>query len=524
MAFSDRIYKLRKTNRLSEAEFGALFSVSAEEVSSWESGKVYPEMDKVKEIAAYYGMTCDQILLKNDYADYDLPRGKDILPAYEKIDEYDSYTRALIYEYMQCIREGRDADLYNKVLLAFRKMPAGVYKEKLGDILFEALQNCKMKDGFPFVEPSDLENIKALRKPYTFERKALSEDVLRDKIKGAWLGRICGCLLGKPIETIGFEELESLLKETDNYPMHRYIRASDIKEDMYDRYQFPLRGKCFAADFEYAPWDDDTNYVVMAQCLIEKHGRDFTSADVADIWVRLQPKQAYYTAERVAFRNFINGYQPPLSAIYKNPYREMIGAQIRGDYFGYINPGDPEKAAEMAFRDACISHTKNGIYGEMFVAAMIACAAVTDNIEDIIRGGLAEIPETSRLYDKITRVIDDYKNGVSRLEAYARVKEEYNVKDSDSWLHTIPNAAIVVIALLYGEGDFGKSICASVEVGYDTDCNGATVGSVMGMRNGTAGIGEEWTKPTGGKLETTIYGVGILNIDEVAEKTMSHMA
>jgi ADP-ribosylglycohydrolase len=80
-----------------------------------------------------------------------------------------------------------------------------------------------------------------------------------------------------------------------------------------------------------------------------------------------------------------------------------------------------------------------------------------------------------------------------------------------------------VIGLLYGEGDFGKSICAAVEVGYDTDCNGATVGSVMGMRNGTAGIGEEWTKPVNGKLETTIFGISEISIDEAAEKTMKHL-
>ena len=523
MAFSDKIYKFRKERGLSEAQFGELFSVSAKDIQTWESGG-YPEREKLMEIASYFGMTCDELLVQNDYSDYDLPRGKDIQPDFASIDVYDSYTAALIYEYMQSIREGRDADMYNKVLLAFRKMPAGIHKEKLGDILFEALQNCKTKDNYPFIEPSDLENIKKLRKPHTFERKALSEETLRDKIKGAWLGRVCGCLLGKPIESINFEEIKSLLQETGNYPMTRYIKASDIKEDMYDRYTYDLRGKCFADDFEYAPWDDDTNYVVLAHCLVEKYGRDFTSDHIAQMWLSLQGKMAYYTAERVAFRNFINGYKPPYSAIYKNPYREMIGAQIRGDYFGYINPGDPEKAAEMAFRDACISHTKNGIYGEMFVAAMIACAAVTDNMEDIIRGGLAEIPETSRLYDKINRVIEDYKNGVSRLEAYERVKAEYMITDSDSWLHTIPNAAIVVIGLLYGEGDFGKSICASVEVGYDTDCNGATVGSVMGMRNGTAGIGEEWTKPTGGKLETTIFGVGIIDLNEVAEKTMKHLA
>ena len=523
MAFSDRIYKFRKTRGLSEEAFGELFAVSADDIRSWEAGG-YPEKEKIMEIASYFGMTCDELLVQNDYADYDLPIGDDIRPDYENINAYEAYTKSLMYEYMQSIREGRDAALYNKVLLAFRRLPESRYKTRLGDILFEALQSCRMRDDFKFIEPSDLENIKNLRKPYTFERKELTKDVLRDKVKGAWLGRISGCLLGKPIEGITFEEIESLLKETNNYPLERYIKASEITEEMYGRYKYPLRGKCFADTVEYAPWDDDTNYVVIAQCLLDQYGRDFTPDDMAQIWLSVQGKDAYCTAERIAFRNFVNGYKPPYSAVYKNPYREMIGAQIRGDYFGYINPGDPEKAAEMAFRDACISHTKNGIYGEMFVAAMIACAAVTDNMEDIIRGGLAEIPETSRLYDKIVRVIDDYKNGVTREEAYARVKAEYEIKDTDSWLHTIPNAAIVVIALLYGEGDFGKSICASVEVGYDTDCNGATVGSIMGMRNGTAGIGEEWTAPINGKLETTIFGVGTLDIDEAAEKTMSHMA
>ena len=140
MAFSDRIYKFRKERGLSEAAFGEIFAVSADEVRSWEKGG-YPEREKIMEIASHFGMTCDDLLIQNDYADYDLPRGEEIQPDYANIDYYDSYTKSIIYEYMQSIREGRDADMYNKVLLAFRKMPEGIYKEKIGNILFEAHQS-----------------------------------------------------------------------------------------------------------------------------------------------------------------------------------------------------------------------------------------------------------------------------------------------------------------------------------------------------------------------------------------------
>jgi ADP-ribosylglycohydrolase len=210
--------------------------------------------------------------------------------------------------------------------------------------------------------------------------------------------------------------------------------------------------------------------------------------------------------------------------MYKNVCREWIGAQIRGDYFGYICPGDPEAAAKMAFNDARISHVKNGIYGEMFVSAMIACAAVTDNIEDIIKGGLAQIPATSRLYQKIIEILDDYHKGVGFYDAIEKIKVEYDPSNSHGWTHTISNAAIVVLALLHGEGDFGKSICRAVEVGYDTDCNGATVGSIIGIRNGMKGIDPVWTKPVNGKLATSIFGVDVLDLDKAAEKTLRHIA
>ncbi len=138
----------------------------------------------------------------------------------------------------------------------------------------------------------------------------------------------------------------------------------------------------------------------------------------------------------------MNGYAPPQSAIHKNPYREFIGTQIRGDYFGYINR-NPELAAEMAFRDACISHIKNGLYGEMFVAAMLAVAATTNNLEEIIFVGLAQIPSTSRLYEGVTSIVNNFKLDKTQKECFDRIHEKYDEYTDYDWCHTIPNAMIV---------------------------------------------------------------------------------
>ena len=299
--------------------------------------------------------------------------------------------------------------------------------------------------------------------------------------------------------------------------MHRYICRPDIK------YKSTIRTSCLADEMKFAPWDDDTNYVVLAQILIEKYGRDFTPRNVMELWVERQPMPSYYTAEKVALLNFTRGYLPPYSAMYQNPYREWIGAQIRGDYFGYISPGDPEKAAEMAWKDASISHVKNGIYGEMFVSAMLACAAVTDNVRDVILGGLAEIPATSRLYESVMRLLKRYDEGISKEEAFSDIHQVWDDYDAHDWCHTISNALIVVASLLYGEGDYGRSICMAVETGFDTDCNGATVGSVLGMMLGEKGISDYWKAPTHGILDTTIAGAEKSEIAVLAQKTMKHV-
>ena len=445
----------------------------------------------------------------------------EIKPQYDQLHEYEFYPVNLLTEYQQCIDEGLDMEAYKDVFTAVYYLPNDEVKKKLGDALFEKVRSAKMRGNYPYNEPSDLESIKALRKPHAYPATPPAD--MADRLLGAWIGRICGCMLGKPIEGIRSDELIPFLKETENYPLHRYILRSDITEETLKKYKFPFTIDCYADEVDGMPPDDDTNYMVLYQEIVEKYGRDFTPEDVAKTWLNAQPKDAYCTAERVAYCNFVNGFAPPDSAVYQNAYREWIGAQIRGDYFGYINPNNPELAAEMAWRDACISHVKNGIYGEMFVSAMLSVASQTENIKDILLAGLAQIPHTSRLYEDVLSVLTGFESGVSADACFLSIHKKYDEHTSHGWCHTIPNAMIVAAALLYGGGDYQKSVCMAVQTAFDTDCNAATVGSILGMAYGSAVIPEYWSKPLNDTLHTSIFGVGTVKITDRVKMTLKHI-
>lgn len=445
-----------------------------------------------------------------------------VKPDYEKITDWEFYASDVLTEYSQCIDEGLKVGDYKELFDAVAKLPKSEIKSDLGDVIYKIVCSAETDENYPYTEPNALDEIRALRQPHMLSG-TVDEAGLEDKIHGAWLGRVCGCMLGKTVEGIRTDELIPFLKETGNYPMHRYILRSDLTEELCEKYRFGFKHREYADEIDGMPPDDDTNYVVLAQRIFEKYGRDFTPHDVARAWVDSQPKYAYCTAERVAFCNFVKGFEPPESAVYKNPYREWIGAQIRGDYWGYINPGNPEKAAELAWRDASISHVKNGIYGEMFAAAMIAAAAVTDKMEDIILAGLAEIPKTSRLYSDVMSIVDIYRQSRPAAEAFELVHSRYNEYTGHGWCHTNSNAMIVAAALLYGESDYGKTVCMAVETGFDTDCNAATAGSIVGMINGAKALPECWTAPINDTLHTAIFGVGTVKISAAAKKTMAHI-
>ena len=442
---------------------------------------------------------------------------------FDKMHVWDLYSRSLGTELRQCRDEGRDVAAYEALCADVTALPLSPLREDMADLLFRALTTAPMRPDYPYTEPDDLQSIRALRPEKRPELPAADLSALDGKVRGAWLGRIAGCLLGKPVEGMRTPDMHELLKNSGNFPLGRYMTYKDLQKtprlvaDWADRTWADKLDGC-------APADDDTNYTAMAACrLIARYGRAFTPGDVAAVWMSSQPQTAYCTAERRAFNNFIAGIRPPQSATYKNPDREYIGAQIRADYFGYINPGDPETAADMAWRDACISHVKNGIYGEMFVAAMIAAAAVTDDMPTVIEAGIGQIPATSRLYEAVSGILSAWRAGASEDQCFSGIAARWDEFKEYDWVHTISNAEIVTASLLYGGGDYARTICRAVQTGFDTDCNGATTGSIVGMMKGDKAIPAAWTEPLCGTLETAIIGLGRLSIDELVKTTIGHM-
>lgn len=439
----------------------------------------------------------------------------------EQYSWYDySHKNQLAVEIDQLRDEGKDTAAVEAVM----KKAEGASREEKEKLLKEIellIENTGAYKSYPYVEPSDYQSIEkeCPQRKIVLENK-LSAQALKDKIAGAWYGRVSGCLLGKPIEGYTREKIKKILSALNTPHLTKYIALKDFTEEQIKDIEMD-KSACWADNLNGAsPADDDTNYTVLALRLVEKYGKDFRPDDVLDAWLSWLPIFYTCTAERVAYSNAANCITAPLSATYRNPYREWIGAQIRADFYGYINPGKCKQAAHLAFKDSSVSHVKNGIYGSMFVAAMIAAAAVCDDIPAIIEAALQEIPQKCRLKERVNMVLDWYKAGKDWDFALSEIHRIYDEKRRHDWCHAVSNTVIVVSALLFGNKDYSSTICYAAEAGFDTDCNAATAGSVLGMMIGLKNIPAQWTAPYNGKLFTALAEYSPVYIDDMVERTL----
>jgi ADP-ribosylglycohydrolase len=416
-----------------------------------------------------------------------------------------------------------------------------------------AFRDLPRRSDFGFDEPSDLASIRAKRKATPSSLPRFNPgDVLFDKMYGAWLGRCVGCALGKPVENfmgrhngmLSWQRQKAYLTaiSQDEWPLRNYFPQHSPAEEQTGRVA------CHQSTREqiaFMETDDDIRYTVLGQIILDKYGRDFASCHVAHEWIDKLGYQQVCTAETQAYRNMVmrcdafrNGraLQDPTTSSkldettdwrfvthHLNPYREWIGAQIRIDSYGYAAAGNPELAAEMAWRDARISHVKNGIYGAMFCSAMIAAAFATQDSMQIVEAGLAQIPSTSRLYSEMRQTVDICHRYDFAFEKFEDVIHDvYGLLDHYHPVHTNNNAAICVAAVLLAKGDFEKGVTLAVMGGWDSDCNGATVGSIVGAMTGASRAPKHWTAPLNDTLRSSIADYHPIAISECAKRAVGN--
>jgi ADP-ribosylglycohydrolase len=337
-------------------------------------------------------------------------------------------------------------------------------------------------------------------------------------VLGAWLGRAAGCVLGKPVEKIPRAGIREIAEATGNWPIRGWFTAEGLPDEVARRWPWNRRSAAnsLAENLAGIPEDDDLNYPLLALTVLERHGRAFTTEDVARLWLDELPAGRTFTAERVAYRNLLDGLEPPRTATYRNPFREWIGAMIRADVYGWANPGDPATAAEYAWRDARLTHTANGIYGAMFAAAMCAAALVATSPEEVVDAGLSVVPRESRLHEAVRLAVAD----AAREEDFERVVDLLHERHGAlHWVHTINNAALVAAALIHGRGDYTATIAGAVAGGWDTDSAGATAGSVAGALAG--GVPERWRLRD--SLASSLTGFDGVSLTALARRTQEMM-
>lgn len=306
-----------------------------------------------------------------------------------------------------------------------------------------------------------------------------TKEQLQDKIKGGWAGQTIGVVYGAPVE---FKYQGSIIPATQNIPWR----------EGYVKYWWDKKPGLF--DDIYT----DLNFVAA----FEKHGLNVSMDTIANHWARTAYHLAH--ANQASRYNILNGIMPPQSGNWKNnPHADDLDFQIEADFIGLMTPGMVNSATEIADRVGHIMNSGDGYYGGVYVSALYSMAFVSNNATEIVEQAIKTIPEKTKFHDCIADVIKWHKQNPNDWQAtWFELQKKWNNDvgcpkgcflsfNIDAKI----NSAYVTIGLLYGKGDFTKSIDIATRCGQDADCNPATVGGVLGVMLGYSNIPAFWLKP-----------------------------
>lgn len=337
-----------------------------------------------------------------------------------------------------------------------------------------------------------------------------NRDEYRAKVLGCWMGKNIGGTLGAPMEW------RRQVNDVSFYVQH-------------------LGG-------EPLP-NDDLDIQLLWLTALEERGVDIDAHTLAEYWLLyVTPHWAEYG---LAKANLRAGLAPPLSGSVNNPYQHSCGAFIRSEIWACIAPGHPRIAAYFGYQDGILDHGDGeGTYAAVFCAALESAAFVVTDIDALLEIALSYIPDhcgvakavacVRECYaaDKTWReareaLLTDFRGG----SAWFPISEEDLAKGYDKGVvgwDAPSNIGIIVTGLLYGEGDFARTLCTAVNCGEDTDCTAATVGALFGIMHSIDAIPNEWIEPIGRKIKTACLNLGELppfggylpqDVDEMTDRT-----
>jgi ADP-ribosylglycohydrolase len=334
----------------------------------------------------------------------------------------------------------------------------------------------------------------------------------REKLAGALAARMAGCTLGAIVEGWSVERMQAWAKTIgDSFPPVDYwSRAWAPHEKRYEASECRTYTR---AGMDGVPVDDDVAYTLLGLLIAEDHGPDFTTDDVGRAWLKYLPYAC--TAEDVALKNLKRGIPARRAAVRDNPFVQWIGADIRSDPWAYLAPGLPELAADLAWRDARISHRRNGIYGEMFFAAAQAAAFAVDDPVEALRIGLTEIPRDCVLACDVRWALAAGRRIRGYADARAAVDERFKGMHP---VHTNNNACLTIFGLVIGGTDVTRVISQTVAMGLDNDCTAATAGSIVGAIVGSKGVPKHWTRRFNDTVHSYLIGRPSFRIGDLLDR------
>jgi ADP-ribosylglycohydrolase len=301
----------------------------------------------------------------------------------------------------------------------------------------------------------------------------LNEKTYKDKVFACWIGKNIGGTMGVPYE--GLRQINDI------------------------------------SGFATAPGvvlpNDDLDLQLVWLYALEQNGPLAINANMlGEHWISyITPHWNEYGLGK---SNLKRGIPAPMSGDYDNDWKNSNGAWIRSEIWATVAPGMPHVAAKYAMEDAMVDHgAGEGTFAAAFVAALQSAAFVLPSLRDCIEVGLAAIPTESRMAKSIAFVLDCYDKGMSWIDTRNAV-QALNADIGDGWFEAPSNVSYAVIGLLWGEGDFKKSMITAINCGDDTDCTGATVGATMGILYGTAGVPSDWREYIGDEIITVSLSQG----------------